>query len=135
VTSGVRHVSDTEIKLAPDVLGYNHGMFRRLLAALLAFTTALAVAWPAHARMAAEGAAAPWDRCVGGKVVPATPAGDVGTHADCDRCCASGAAVPATARDRAPMPAAFRHAVVRSTDAAVRSRNALSPPARAPPRA
>jgi hypothetical protein len=134
VTSGVRHVSDTGSGLAPDALGYNHGMFRRLLAALLACTTALAVAWPAHARMAADSVAGPWDRCLGGKIVPATPAGEVGTHADCDRCCASGAAPPPELRDRTPMPEADRDARARTTRVDAILPLALSPPARAPPR-
>lgn len=110
-------------------------MFRRLVAALVTLSTVLAVAWPAHARMAADTAAGPWDRCIGGKAAPSAPAGEIDTHADCDRCCASGAAVPATVRERAPVPMASRDAVARSTDVDDRAHNALSPPARAPPRA
>lgn len=110
-------------------------MFRRFVATLVAISTALAVAWPAHARFAADGATGPWDRCIGGKAVPSMPAGDAGTHAGCDRCCASGASLPPTVQDRTPLPAAHRDGVARTNRIDAVFRVALSPPARAPPRA
>lgn len=105
---------------------------RRFAAWLALAATVGALAWPAHAAPTRPSFAG-GDLCVGGKVLPAAPAGGGADHA-CDACCASsGSALTssATASTVVAFPAVRVTAAgaVRRATAERASARARAPPA------
>jgi len=73
---------------------------RRFAAWIALSATIAALALPAHAARSHAPGDARFDLCVGGKLVPATPAAP--SH-DCDACCGSTAAAPPSIEASAPL--------------------------------
>ncbi|CAG1004348.1 hypothetical protein BURK1_03108 [Burkholderiales bacterium] len=94
---------------------------------MLASLALPAHALPARASMGGVGG----DLCVGGKVVPGTPASAGAVHA-CDACCGSSAAPPSAPPASGVVPAAHAR-IAAPTSPRCSAADVLAAPARAPP--